>query len=98
MEDSKTYFVDIFSNLNGVRNSSCKIRISMIADGINHSVPTQKELQYSIRWVIRKNLVIKESGKYFLSEEGKKLIEHAKNKSNVLLSIWKDLENQINTL
>ena len=72
--------------------------VSTIADGINHAVPAKKELQNSIRWLTTKNLVIKESGSYYLSEDGKKLIEQAKNKSNLLLSIWKDLENKINTL
>jgi len=69
--------------------------ISTIADGINHAVPTQKELQNSIRWLTSKNLVVKESGKYFLSENGKKIIERAKSEPTVLLSIWKDLENII---
>ena len=72
--------------------------ISTIADGINHAVPTQKELQYSIRWLTIKNLVIKESGRYNLSEDGTKLIEQAKNKSTLLLSIWKELENKIKAL
>jgi len=72
--------------------------ISTIADGINHAVPAQKELQNCIRWLTSKNLVVKESGGYYLSENGKKLIERAKSESTVLLSIWKDLENIIKSL
>lgn len=72
--------------------------ISTIADGINHAFPTQKELQYSMRWLTTKNLVVKESGKYFLSENGKDLLEHTKSQSNFLLSTWKNLENKMKTL
>jgi len=72
--------------------------IATVADGINHAVPTQKELQYSMRWLTTKNLVVKESGKYFLSEDGKKLLKQAKSESELLLSIWKNVENMIHTL
>ena len=33
--------------------------ISQIADGINHAVPTHKELQSSIGWLVDNNLIIK---------------------------------------
>ncbi|HLX54497.1 MAG TPA: hypothetical protein VKR58_11175 [Aquella sp.] len=45
--------------------------ISMIGDGINHAVPTVKELQTSISWLLEKGLVLRHSAKYELSEQGK---------------------------
>ena len=37
--------------------------ISIIADGINHAVPTQKELQMSIRFLTDKKLILQEGKK-----------------------------------
>jgi hypothetical protein len=99
MEDVKTIsWIFLAASLASEVTPAKLESISTIADGINHAVPTQKELQYSIRWLTIKNLVVKESGKYFLSEDGRKLIKQAKNKSNLLISIWKDLENSIKPL
>ena len=39
--------------------------ISQIADGINHAVPTHKELQSSIAWLVGNNLLLKQANKYF---------------------------------
>ena len=45
--------------------------ISNIADGINHAVPTHKELQTSLTWLIQSGLVVKMGNKYSLTEKGK---------------------------
>ncbi len=45
--------------------------ISSVADGINHAVPTQKELQTSISWLIRNELIIKQGKNYELTSKGK---------------------------
>lgn len=72
--------------------------ISNIADGINHAIPTDKELQNSISWLVDKKIVIKEGNKYSLSENGKRIIEKAENKSKSVLQIWKEIEVDINNL
>ena len=72
--------------------------ISIIADGINHSVPTQKMLQSSIKWLTTKGFVSKEGSKYFLTEIGKNVIKISSAKSTFLLDQWKNLENELGGL
>jgi hypothetical protein len=66
--------------------------ISMVADGINHAVPTQKELQISIAWLTNKGLVLKHGKSYELTSKGKLEYEAASKNSDKLLTIWKNLE------
>jgi predicted transcriptional regulator len=41
------------------------------ADGINHAIPTHKELQESLGWLIENGLIHKAGKKYFLTDAGK---------------------------
>jgi hypothetical protein len=66
--------------------------ISMIADGINHAVPTQKELQVSISWLIENNLIVKYEKSYELTPSGMSNYAIASEKTDKLLAIWKNLE------
>lgn len=66
--------------------------ISMVADGINHAVPTQKELQISIAWLTNKGLILKHGKSYELTNKGKLEYDAASKNSNKLLAIWKNLE------
>ena len=69
--------------------------ISMIADGINHAVPTQKELQTSISWLTKNDLVYKIGKKYSLTKTGKDDYIEAKSKTKTLLKMWDEMENKI---
>ena len=69
--------------------------ISSIADGINHAVPTQKELQTSIGWLTSEGLIEKREKKYVLTVTGSQQFENASKDSNVLMTIWGKLENKI---
>ncbi|MEL7586495.1 MAG: hypothetical protein AAGU19_07240 [Prolixibacteraceae bacterium] len=66
--------------------------ISSVADGINHAVPTQKELQISISWLTKKGLIIKKGKRYELTTNGKFEYETASKNTDKLLAIWKNLE------
>ena len=72
--------------------------IAMIGDGINHAVPTEKELQTSILWLIKKGLILKRAKKYELSEKGKKEIENVSNKDMGYLKMMEKLELNFKTL
>ena len=69
--------------------------ISMIADGINHAVPTQKELQNSTSWLMNKGLINKLGKKYTLTEKGKEDYTTAQKETKTLLKIWDNLEKRI---
>lgn len=66
--------------------------ISMVADGINHAVPTQKELQISIAWLTNNGLILKNGKRYELTNKGKLEYEAVSKNSDKLLAIWKHLE------
>ena len=66
--------------------------ISSVADGINHAFPTQKELQKSISWLIRKSLIVKEGEYYELTSKGKLEYEKAYSGTQAIMEIWKTIE------
>lgn len=78
------------------QNSPTNINaISSIADGINHAIPTQKELQISISF-LKTNGLIDEKGKnYNLTEKGKIIYSSASDETKTLFEIWKKLDEII---
>ena len=66
--------------------------ITMIADGINHAVPTQKELQTSISWLTNKGLILKLAKKYELSKKGKREFGYVSGKNIGYLKMIEKLE------
>jgi SOS-response transcriptional repressor LexA len=68
--------------------------ISLLADGINHAVPTHNEMQHSLSWLQKNGLVTKQAGKYQLTIKGKSMFDSARH-SGKMLDIWKDLEERI---
>jgi hypothetical protein len=72
--------------------------ISMIGDGINHAVPSHKELQTSISWLIEKGLILKHSNKYELAEKGKKEFENVSHRNIGYLKMMENLELFLKTL
>ena len=78
----------------------------MIADGINHAVPTEKEMNTSLKWLMLHGLIIKKENKYMLSSSGKEYYAAASIHSEHLLDIWnklattfskRDKENSLST-
>jgi hypothetical protein len=63
------------------------------ADGINHAVPSQKELETSISRLIDKGLVVKQAKNYKLTIIGKLEYNKASESTNGLMNIWKNIEN-----
>ncbi len=72
--------------------------ISQIADAINHAVPTQKEMQSSLSWLLKQGLIITVAEKYSLTESGNKIFIATQNETNVLLKMWKSIEDKFNEL
>ena len=72
--------------------------ISNIADGINHSIPNQKEMQTSISWLTKERLICKIENKYQLTDLGKSEYEKASKNTKILFGIWKNLELRIKNI
>lgn len=71
--------------------------ISSVADGINHAVPTQKELQTSISWLMTQGLIIKQGKNYELTSKGKHEYETASKNTPTVMKIWENLELSLNS-
>jgi len=67
--------------------------ISEIADGINHAVPTHKELKSSMTWLTTNGLVNRNGNKYSLTDKGKSDYEIASKPTETLLKIWDNVES-----
>ena len=75
------------SNLSPVKFNE----ITGIADGINHAVPTHKELQKSYSWLLKHKFIQKEEKKYSLTAEGKMLFK----KANEISDDWFQKRNYL---
>ena len=77
------------------RDSPAKLsEISMTADGIAHAIPTEREVQFSIWWLMAKRFVSKKGIRYRLTEEGKELYEKACLVSDNVSEIWNALSQE----
>lgn len=72
--------------------------ISKVADGINHSVPTHKELQSAITRLYELNLITKQNEKYTLSKIGSSLFDQVRENEETLFGIWKELEREFSKI
>jgi len=66
--------------------------ISNIADGINHAIPTHKELQTSLTWLTKNGLLFKIGSKYSLTEKGKLNYKESSKNTKTVLKIWNNIE------
>ena len=69
-----------------------------VADGINHAIPTHKELQTAFGWLSKQGLISKEGKKYRLTEKGVALHREASAKSKRIFGVWDFLKDRFSTL
>ena len=69
--------------------------ISSVADGINHAVPTQKELQSSLSWLVKAGLVSKAGSNYSISPAGKSFVSEYRQVHGTLFDLWGALTQAI---
>ena len=72
--------------------------ISQVADGINHAVPTQKEMQHSISWLLTEGLIQKEGKSIQLTDFGKALMNKGLSKKKTTFEIWKKLTKELSKM
>lgn len=70
--------------------------ISQIADGINHAVPTHKELQTCLNWLTKQGFVEKVAKKHKLTTSGTETVDRARARTtNIIMKIWDELTTEI---
>ena len=95
-EDTTISWIFLATALASQKDPASFESISQIADGINHAVPTHKELQKSLTWLTKNGMVDKIGKKYQLTSTGKEAIDKAKARTtNVVLNIWDELTKEI---
>jgi len=72
--------------------------VMIVADGINHAVPTQKEIRSSVSWSISQGLISKIGKKLILSKEGISLLNDASASSGTAYGVWKYIEKRFSEL
>ena len=72
--------------------------ISSVADGINHAVPTHKELKSSLNWLIANGMAQKLGSGYMLTPRGSELIDSARVERNTTSQVWSALTSALGTL
>ncbi len=83
----------------GSSKSAVSLReIISVADGINHAIPTQNELQDAFGWLSKQNLISKEGKKYRLTEKGLILYKEASAKSKLIFGMWDYLKEHFATM
>jgi hypothetical protein len=68
--------------------------IERVADGINHAIPTRKEIRVSLSWAVSQGLVVKEGKRLTLTKEGLTLLTDASAASHTTSGVWKYLETR----
>lgn len=73
-------------------------KIAIMADGINHAVPTQKEMRLSLMWLESQNLIQKEGTKFKLNDAGSKLLQDASSSEKTTIGVWKFLQKDFSEI
>jgi hypothetical protein len=89
MTEAQTYSWIFYSASAVAQEEAVKIReIESVADGINHAIPTQKELSNSIKWLQSKCLISKQGKKVILTDEGRSFASEITGKPGSTLKTW----------
>jgi len=68
------------------------------ADGINHAIPTHKELQSAFDWLTQQGLILKEGKKYRITDKELVLYGEADAKSKRIFGLWDYLKGRFSDL
>lgn len=69
--------------------------ISEVADGINHAVPTKREIKLAIEFLLKEEIINKDDKKYSLSKKGHIIYNAASLNTTVFSNICKNVERQL---
>jgi predicted transcriptional regulator len=96
MTEQETYsWIFLATALASQTGSTNQQGISSVADGINHAVPTHKEMNSSLNWLREKKLIEKDGKKYQLSQQGNSMIDKLSGKDHSIMIIWNRIEKEI---
>jgi|GEM_PF-1639545 len=80
--------------LAGQKTPATAVEVEQAADGINHAVPTQREMLESISWCVAHGLVEKEGKFLTLTQIGSTIFNEARLGARTISGVWKLLEKR----
>ena len=96
MKESETTSWIFLSIALGSEKSSVDFKnIIMIADGINHAIPTYNEMQSSIKFLLNKGYIANNQNRFSLTETGKRIYDKERSTNKSMLTIWKNLTKYV---
>jgi hypothetical protein len=89
MQEARTLSWILYALDGASANEGAKCRdISLVADGINHAVPSQKEMNESLKWLCQNNLAMKVGSFYKVTDDGKLFLSNARSSSTTIAGVW----------
>ena len=86
----------IFLSLNNMEEGTSLEDLIAKADGINHAIPTENEVEGALNRLSKADLVHFINAKFFLTDSGKELYEYIYKQKGSLLTLWEKLEKHLN--
>jgi hypothetical protein len=97
MIETRTYAWIMYALAGASQNEPANFAaISQVADGINHAVPTHKELQLSLEWLMGNGLAQKQGSRYLLTEKGYAVMASICAEQKTISQIWSSLTCALN--
>jgi DNA-binding PadR family transcriptional regulator len=72
--------------------------IIAMADGINHAIPSHKELQTSLGWLQAKGLICKNEKRFALTEQGSKMLARLRKPDQSMFKNWEIVSAELQTM
>ena len=96
MEDARTYAWILYALEGASQTGPAKLSgISKVADGINHAVPTHKEMQSSLKWLMENGWVQKDGSGFQLTEKGVGAVSSAREGNTTIFQVWAALTSAL---
>jgi hypothetical protein len=90
MTEAQTYSWIFYAiGLASQKKDASYAEVVSLADGINHAVPTKKELEASIAWLVAHQFVSKEGKLVRLTQDGCSLLIKARESNSTSIGVWK---------
>jgi hypothetical protein len=70
-------------------------QISETADAINHAIPTEHELQTSLRWLQERGLIRELNGRVMLTDAGAALVGPISSPTGPIMPTWRAVEDEL---
>jgi predicted transcriptional regulator len=77
---------------------STRRQISELADGINHAVPTHREMETSLRWLLQRGLIREDDSGFALTDAGRALIARFRSPTRPIMQTWEAVSEAVQEL